>query len=112
MMARCFQVQGSDSVATLLDDVTVVPATLRVLGSTSDQSQLTATQPIAQGHKIALRDIAPGEAIIKFGVPIGSASAYIRAGQWVHLHNCTSNFDQRSQSLDLHSGASTDMKYE
>ena len=111
MTARCFQVHPSDCVATLLDDVAPAPASVRVLGADRPM-QITATQPISQGHKIALRDIPAGEAVVKFGVSIGSASAAIRAGEWVHLHNCASNFDQRSQTLDLHSGASTDMKYE
>ena len=111
-MARCFQIHRSDSVATLLDGVQTAPMTLRVLGSTDGQTEVTAAEPITQAHKIALRDIRAGEPIVKFGVVIGAASADIRAGQWVHLHNCTSNFDQRSQTLDVHTGATTDTKYE
>jgi hypothetical protein len=111
MTARCFQVHPSDSVATLLDDVQTAPTTVRLLGS-RDRGEVTATEPIVQAHKIALRDIRAGEPIVKFGVAIGAASTDIRAGQWVHLHNCKSNFDQRSQTLDVHTGATTDTKYE
>lgn len=39
------------------------------------------------GHKIALQDIAAGEAVIKYGYPIGTASANIKNGDWVHDHN-------------------------
>ncbi|MCI8331640.1 MAG: altronate dehydratase [Clostridiales bacterium] len=39
------------------------------------------------GHKIARRDIALGEAVIKYGYPIGVASAAIKEGEWVHSHN-------------------------
>ena len=39
---------------------------------------LTALEDIALGHKIALRDIAAGELVYKYGVPIGRAS---------HTHN-------------------------
>lgn len=39
------------------------------------------------GQKYALRDIGKGEAVIKYGFPIGIASADIRAGEWIHSHN-------------------------
>ena len=39
------------------------------------------------GHKIALKDIAAGEQVIKYGFPIGRASADIKAGEAVHTHN-------------------------
>ncbi len=44
------------------------------------------------GHKIAARDIASGEKIIKYGAPIGSATRDIRAGEHVHLHNIKSDY--------------------
>lgn len=69
-------------------------------------------EPISLGHKVALKAIQAGGCIVKFGVTIGRASRAIRAGQWVHLHNCSSNFDERSQTLELQSGATTDTRYE
>ena len=39
------------------------------------------------GHKIALCDIKKGEEIIKYGYPIGNASADIKKGESVHSHN-------------------------
>lgn len=47
-------------------------------------------EDIEFGHKYALRDIAKGEDILKYGLPIGTALADIRAGEWVHVHNCRS----------------------
>ena len=44
------------------------------------------------GHKIAARDIASGEQIIKYGAPIGSAIRNIRLGEHVHLHNVKSDY--------------------
>jgi len=44
------------------------------------------------GHKIARRNIQPGEKILKYGVPIGSAFTSIRAGDHVHLHNLKSDY--------------------
>src|SRR5262245_60097856 len=110
MSARCFQVRPSDNVATLLDEVSGAATPVRLLGS--NPCEVVALEPIAQAHKIALRDIGQGEAVTKFGVAIGRASKPIRVGQWVHLHNCTSNFDERSQTLDIHTGSPTDTKYE
>ena len=104
---RCFKISPADNVATLLDDVDCGP--VRILG---DSGELIAAEPIKLGHKIALCDIATGQAITKFGVPIGRATRDIAAGQWVHLHNCASDFDQRSQTLDVQTGAVTDTKYE
>lgn len=46
---------------------------------------------LADGHKYALRDIAAGENIIKYGNPIGHATADIKAGEHVHTHNVKTN---------------------
>ncbi|MBR2343480.1 MAG: altronate dehydratase [Clostridia bacterium] len=43
------------------------------------------------GHKYALRDIAEGENIIKYGNPIGHATAPIKKGEHVHTHNVRTN---------------------
>lgn len=47
---------------------------------------------LALGHKLACRDIVCGEKIIKYGVPIGSATRDIAAGEHVHLHNMKSDY--------------------
>jgi altronate hydrolase len=39
-------------------------------------------------HKVALRDIAAGEAILKYGQTMGFANQFIPAGAHVHVHNC------------------------
>jgi altronate dehydratase small subunit len=43
-------------------------------------------------HKIARRPIAEGQRIIKYGAPIGVATADIAAGQHVHVHNVRSDY--------------------
>jgi hypothetical protein len=42
---------------------------------------------IGPGHKVALRAIAEGETVRKYGAPIGVATRPIAAGAHVHLHN-------------------------
>lgn len=44
-------------------------------------------QAIPPGHKFALEDIAPGGDITKYGETIGQATAPIKRGEHVHLHN-------------------------
>jgi len=47
-------------------------------------------EAIRFGHKLALRDIAAGEAILKYHEVIGRASSDIAAGDHVHVHNVVS----------------------
>ena len=46
---------------------------------------------LENGHKYALRDIAAGENIIKYGNPIGHAVQEIHKGDHVHSHNVKTN---------------------
>ena len=52
-----------------------------------DGEKLVLREEIMRGHKFALRRIAAGEAIIKYGAPIGIATAPIEKGAWIHTHN-------------------------
>lgn len=47
----------------------------------------TVRVSLEDGHKYALRDLSRGEQVIKYGHPIGVASADIRQGEHVHSHN-------------------------
>lgn len=49
---------------------------------------VTVADKAPRGHKLAVRDLAEGETIRKFGQAIGVALRPIKAGQWVHEHNC------------------------
>jgi altronate dehydratase small subunit len=108
-MKHCFQVDKSDNVSTLLDDAD--NEILEVLGA-GQSAPLHVRGPLKMGHKVALRDIAVGAAIVKYGVPIGVATRDIVKGEWVHLQNCRSQVDLRSAAMDPHSGAATDTRYE
>ncbi|HTH43055.1 MAG TPA: UxaA family hydrolase [Terracidiphilus sp.] len=104
-----FQINASDNVATLL--VPAQPGSVTIRGS-AGQNQITAQEPIEHGHKIAVKSIAMGESIVKFGVVIGAATCAIREGEWVHLHNCGSRLDERSNAFDVHTGVPEDVRYE
>jgi altronate hydrolase len=50
-------------------------------------AMLRVRDAIGAGHKIALREIASGEVVLKYGQPIGVATTAIAAGEHVHVHN-------------------------
>jgi len=78
-----------DDVATALIDLQANDA---VTASLDDRIvDVVLTQDIAFGHKVALRNIAKGEEILKYGMPIGRALCDIGVGEWVHVHNCRSH---------------------
>lgn len=108
MKARAFQIQPRDNVATMVEDIQEGLIELAGAG----QGEVSACEKILRGHKVAVRDISADEAVIKSGVRIGHATKPIPRGAWVHLHNLASDLDERSGTLDLHSGVPTDMVYE
>jgi len=79
----------SELSATLVidprDDVAV--ALRPVMAGDPVAEGLVATADIPAGHKVALRAIAAGEAVRKYGWPIGRATQAIAAGAHVHSHN-------------------------
>ena len=108
MGQKAFQINSADNVATALSEV--APGEITITGE-GLKDKITAAEVIPQGHKIAVRDIKQGEPIIKYGVPIGTATADIHNGAWVHLHCMRSNYDERSSHLDIYTGVPLDQEY-
>ncbi len=52
---------------------------------------VTANADVPYGHKVAIRAIPKGEAVMKYGLSIGSAMEDIQPGDHVHIHNVESN---------------------
>ena len=93
-MRRTILLHVKDNVATALTDLKKGE---QVNASLDDISvDVTLHEDVAFGHKYALRDIAKGEEVIKYGMPIGKALSDICAGDWVSVHNC------RSQRYGFH----------
>ena len=90
-MARVTQViiiNEKDNVATALKDL---EAGLQVSVEIQGRIQkITLRSDVPMGHKFALRDIEEGEAVIKYGEPIGKSTAKIARGEHVHVHNVVS----------------------
>lgn len=108
-MQTAFQIHKTDNVATAL--MALSAGMVRITGEAEAQ-EVTALEEIPDGHKIAVTDIAAGTPILKYGIPIGTATADIKKGAWVHLHCMRSNYDERSNHQDLHTGVPVDTEYE
>ena len=80
---------AQDNVATALRDLSPGDEVRVALGPLAHTVMLL--EEIAFAHKFALRDIREGEEVLKYGMPIGRALRDIRAGEWVHVHNCRSH---------------------
>ncbi len=46
-----------------------------------------ALQDIPIGHKVALKNMAVGDTVIKYGIDMGKVVAPIKAGEHAHVHN-------------------------
>lgn len=62
-------------------------------------SVVTAAETIPRGHKVALAPIAAGEPVVKYGSPIGIATADMRPGAHVHTHNLSSSRGRGDREL-------------
>ena len=87
-MIHCVLHDPHDSVAVVV--VEGLKAGTPLTGLILDEDRtiaLEALQDIPIGHKIALKDLAVGDTVIKYGVDIGKVVAPIAVGQHAHVHN-------------------------
>ena len=54
-------------------------------------TEIVARQDIPIGHKIALKAMAPGDTVIKYGIDMGKVVAPIAVGEHAHVHNIKPN---------------------
>lgn len=77
-----------DSVGVVV--VEGVKAGDQLNGWVMDQDKIvniSALNDIPIGHKLAIKPLANGDTVIKYGVNIGRTVAPIRAGEHLHVHN-------------------------
>jgi len=84
--ARFLRLHPDDNVLTAI--MSLVPGTKVLL----DHREVSITGSVPLGHKVASRRIQSGEKIIKYGVPIGSATRDIEIGEHVHVQNLKSDY--------------------
>lgn len=69
-------------------DNVVIARTNMPAGMSLGIGELRTSETVGSGHKIALKAIAKGEPIRRYGQIIGFASGPIAPGSHVHTHNC------------------------
>lgn len=87
-MDKVMVLNDQDNVATCLTDLNARD-TVEITVS-GERQEITLVDDIQFGHKFAVKDIADGAEILKYGEVIGIASIPIAAGQYVHVHNVES----------------------
>ena len=83
---RLLRLHADDNVLTVISPLT---AGERVV---IDGAAFAVSAALPIGHKIAARAIETGAKIVKYGVPIGSATRAIAPGEHVHTHNLKSDY--------------------
>ena len=86
--ADCIVLDARDDVATALRPIAAGDEV--VVRSAAGETRLVAREAIPLCHKIALRNLANGALVRKYGQTIGEATGPIPAGAHVHVHNLRS----------------------
>ncbi len=79
---------AKDTVAVVV--VEGVKAGTAMTGWIMDEDRMLdvqAKQDIPIGHKVALKDMAVGDTVWKYGIDMGKVVAPIQMGQHAHVHN-------------------------
>jgi (2R)-sulfolactate sulfo-lyase subunit alpha len=71
----------------VVEGLTAGTEMLCVVTQDNTDFRLVAKMDVSIGHKIALRDLKSGDAVIKYGQDIGRIVAPVRQGEHVHVHN-------------------------
>lgn len=85
-MEKLFKIHPSDNVLVVRRAVEAGDV-LKISGV-----DIVFNKPLGLGHKIAAVFIPKGGKVVKFGVPIGSATEDIAPGDHIHLHNLKSDY--------------------
>ena len=87
-MIHCVLHDGEDTVAVVVVEGVVAGTPMTAWVMDDDRTlALDARQDIPIGHKVALRDMAPGDTVVKYGIDMGKVVAPIKKGEHAHVHN-------------------------
>jgi len=77
-----------DNVAVVVvEDLKAGTDMLGVITETNAEFRIKTNHDIPIGHKVALKDLAADDTIIKYGEDIGRMTKGATAGDHVHVHN-------------------------
>ncbi len=82
-------IDEKDNVAVVIDSIQ--KGTAVIFKAAGEIKEVQAKEDITIYHKMAIRSIRKGEAIVKYGEHIGIAACDIEAGEHVHVHNVESH---------------------
>ncbi len=71
----------------VVEDLAAGTDMLGVVTEDNSDFHIRAKQAVPIGHKIALKDLAVGDTVIKYGEDIGKVVAPTAKGEHVHIHN-------------------------
>lgn len=86
-MINAMMIDSKDNVAVVIYPVAAGELVHLTCGGTVE---LCAEEAIPIYHKIAVREVAKGDPVIKYGEYIGVSTSDIQAGMHVHVHNVVS----------------------
>jgi altronate dehydratase small subunit len=86
-MLRAIVLNARDNVAVLL--AAGASADVCCLQG-AEEGTLRLLMPIPYGHKVAIRPIEKGEAVVKYGEVVGRTTVPVNIGEHVHVHNVES----------------------
>ena len=81
------KVDDKDNVATIFANGVADGMEVEIRDKKGKMTPVHVIGDVPYGHKFAVRPIHKGEPVIKYGESIGAASADIRMGEYVHVHN-------------------------
>ena len=86
-MIHCVLHDANDTVAIVVVENVKAGMDLNAWIMDEDRTiSLKAQQDIPIGHKVALKDMAAGDTVLKYGIDMGKVVAPIKAGQHAHVH--------------------------
>lgn len=88
-MHNAMIIDAKDNVAVAIEPIAKGADAVYLCGDR--EVSLPVLEDITIYHKLATRDIAKGEPVVKYGEHIGIASCNIKAGEHVHVHNVESH---------------------
>jgi (2R)-sulfolactate sulfo-lyase subunit alpha len=71
----------------VVEDLAAGTDMLAVITEDNSDFRLRAGEAVPIGHKVALKDLAVGDTVIKYGEDIGKIVAPVAKGGHVHTHN-------------------------
>ncbi len=89
-LIKAIRVSSKDDVATVLSDVLAGEEVEILTEEMEPYMQITATEKIPFGNKIALKAIDADTPLLKYGYKIGITTQKIGLGDLVHIHNVRS----------------------